>query len=122
MPKIKQAPPRRRDTELSGFCPRYHQAVELIGRRWTGAIVRSLLSGKRRFNEIADIVPGISGRLLTERLHELEDAGIVQREVDGGPPVRVDYSLTKAGTELDATVRALAGWAERWIPLDRKKS
>lgn len=113
---------RQRDAQLSGFCPRYHRAVELIGRRWTGAIVRSLLSGKRRFSEIADLVPGISGRLLSERLQELEAAGIVRREVAGGPPVRVDYTLTTAGTELDATVHALATWAERWIPLNRKKT
>lgn len=101
---------------MSGFCPRYHRAVELIGRRWAGAIIRSLLSGKRRFSEIADMVPGISGRLLAERLRELEKAGIVSREVDGGPPVRVEYALTESGGQLDVTVRALAEWAERWIP------
>jgi DNA-binding HxlR family transcriptional regulator len=102
---------------LDGFCPRYHRAVELIGRRWTGAIIRTLLSGKHRFSEIALAVPGISDRLLAERLRELEDAGIVRRDVDGGPPVRVGYALTESGAELDATVRALAHWAERWIPV-----
>ena len=106
----------RASARLSDFCPRYHRAVELIGRRWAGAIIRTLLSGQRRFSEIAAEVPGISGRLLAERLRELERAGIVQRQVDGGPPVRVGYALTESGAELDATVRALAHWAERWIP------
>ena len=101
---------------LSGFCPRFHRAVELVGRRWTGAIIRSLLSGKRRFNEIAVQVPGVSDRLLAERLRELEEVGIVRRDVECGPPVRVGYTLTEAGTELDGTVRALATWAERWMP------
>jgi len=110
---------------LSGFCPRFHRAVELVGKRWTGAIIRSLLSGKRRFNEIAEQVTGISDRLLAERLRELEETGIVRRDVDCGPPVRVGYSLTEAGTELDGTMRALAAWAERWMaanPRSRKRT
>ena len=110
---------------LSGFCPRFHRAVELVGRRWTGAVIRSLLSGRRRFNEIAEQVPGISDRLLAERLRELEENGIVKRDVECGPPVRVSYTLTQAGTELDGTVRALATWAERWMsasPRSRKRA
>src|SRR5580658_5516671 len=90
---------------LEGFCPRFHRAVELVGRRWTGAIIRLLLGGPRRFNEIAGEVPGISDRLLAERLRELEDEGIVRRDVACGPPVRVDYELTPSGAELEATVR-----------------
>jgi len=109
----KKSPP------LVGFCPRFHRAVELIGRRWTGAIIRILLSGPRRFNEIGAAVPGLSDRLLCERLRELEDEGIVRREVDPGPPLRVDYALTQRGTELDATIRSLASWAERWFAPDR---
>jgi DNA-binding HxlR family transcriptional regulator len=101
--------------EMGGFCPRYHQAVELVGRRWTGAIIRLLLGGRQRFNEIASAVPGLSDRLLAERLRELEKAGIIRREVAGGRPVRVDYVLTESGAELESTVRALANWAERWI-------
>jgi DNA-binding HxlR family transcriptional regulator len=109
-------------TPLSGFCPRFHRAVELVGRRWTGAIIRSLLVGPKRFSEIAAGVPGISDRLLSERLRELEETGIVRRDVDGGPPVRVDYTLTESGAELDATVSALAAWAERWMPATTRKS
>jgi DNA-binding HxlR family transcriptional regulator len=108
----------RGQAALSGFCPRFHCAVELIGRRWTGAILRAIMAGQNRFSEIAAQVPGISGRLLSQRLRELEDVGIVSRSVDGGRPILVAYMLTKSGTELDATMRALADWAERWIPAD----
>ena len=78
----------------SELCPRYHRAVELIGRRWTGAIVRTLMSGPHRFNELLAAVPGVSDRLLTERLRELESADVVAREVVPESPVRVIYRLT----------------------------
>ena len=97
------------------FCPRFHKAVELVGGRWTGAIIRMLLGGSKRFNELTASIPGLSGKLLSLRLRELEEAGVVRRDVECGPPVRVAYSLTEAGAELDATVQALAHWAERWV-------
>lgn len=97
------------------FCPRFHKAIELVGRRWTGAIVRVLLGGPRRFNELLAAVPGMSDRLLTERLRELEAENLIRRDVQPGSPVRVVYSLTCAGAELQAALDALAQWAERWI-------
>ena len=107
---------------LSNFCPRFHRAIELVGRRWTGAIIRTLLSGPRRFNEIATDVPGLSDRLLTERLRELECQGVLRRVVDTGSPIRVAYELTEAGEELDATIRALSTWAERWVEMPQGES
>jgi DNA-binding HxlR family transcriptional regulator len=97
------------------LCPRFHRAVELIGRRWTGALIRILLPGPKRFNELVAAVPGISDRLLTERLRELEAEQIVRREVQGGSPVRVVYELTPRGRELRESLDALGRWAERWI-------
>lgn len=99
-------------TEL---CPRYHRAVELIGKRWTGAIVRSLMGGPRRFNELLAAIPGISDRLLTERLRELEAEAVVRREVRPESPVRVIYELTECGRELGPALDEIARWAERWI-------
>jgi DNA-binding HxlR family transcriptional regulator len=99
----------------SSLCPRFHRAVELIGRRWTGAIIRVLLPGARRFNELLGAVPGISDRLLTERLRELEGAGIIRREVHSGSPVRVQYELTDSGRELREALDAVGRWAERWV-------
>jgi DNA-binding HxlR family transcriptional regulator len=99
----------------AALCPRFHQAIELIGRRWTGAIIRILLPGPRRFNEILSAVPGISDRLLTERLRELEVADIIRREVCATSPVRVVYHLTTRGRQLEEPLDALGRWAERWI-------
>jgi DNA-binding HxlR family transcriptional regulator len=108
---------KSRNTSLSAFCPRFHRAVELIGRRWTGAVIRTLCTGPQGFNELLSTIPGLSDRLLTERLRELEREKIVHREVLAGPPVRVQYSLTDRGAQLEPTIRALATWAERWIAL-----
>jgi DNA-binding HxlR family transcriptional regulator len=102
------------DVRDHAFCPRFHEAVELIGRRWTGAIVRVLLGGPHRFSELVTAVPGISERLLAQRLRELEASGIVVRRVIPGPPVGVEYELTRAGHDLEAVVTAVATWAHRW--------
>lgn len=101
-------------TEL---CPRFHRAVELVGRRWTGAIVRTLMSGPHRFNELLAAIPGISDRLLTERLRELEAAEVVRREVRPESPVRVTYELTQCGAELEPALIEIERWASRWIHL-----
>jgi len=100
------------------LCPRFHIAIELVGKRWTGAIVRTLIAGPRRFNELLARVTGISDRLLSERLRELEAAGIVRRDVDAGPPVRVAYELTCSGHELEPAMCALEVWAEKWVALE----
>jgi DNA-binding HxlR family transcriptional regulator len=102
--------------QLASFCPRYHRAVELVGRRWTGAIVRVLLQGKARYHELRDAIPDISDRMLSERLRELEQEGVIERVVVPETPVRVEYKLTEKGQALEPVVRAIAEWAERWIP------
>lgn len=99
---------------LAPFCPAYSHAMEIIGRRWTGAIIRSMLTGATRYSEIVAAVPGLSDRLLSERLKELEQEGIVERRVTPSTPVRVDYSLTEKGRALGGVVREVAQWAERW--------
>jgi|SRR5579875_661539 len=102
--------------QLSAFCPRYHHAVELIGRRWTGAILRALLAGVDRFSDLAHAIPGLSDRMLSERLKELEAEGIVERIVIPETPVRIEYHLTKKGRALSSVIDALANWAETWLP------
>lgn len=105
------------DAGTGGCCPQYHQAVELIGRRWTGAIVAVLLGedGPLRFTEIRAAVPGLSDRVLSQRLRELEAEQLVEREVHAGPPVRVAYALTGKGRDLAPVVRALERWGQRWM-------
>ncbi len=100
------------------LCPRFHRAVELIGKRWTGAIISVLLNGPRRFSELLSAIPGISDRLLTERLRELENEKLIARHVESGSPVRVAYELTCAGAELKQPMDSLGRWAEKWIGLE----
>jgi DNA-binding HxlR family transcriptional regulator len=102
--------------QLESFCPRYHHAVELVGRRWTGALIRVLLRGRARYHELRDEIPAISDRMLSERLRELEQEGVIERVVVPETPVRVEYELTEKGRALDPVVRAIAKWAERWVP------
>lgn len=99
----------------SSFCPLYHQAVELIGRRWTGAILRSMLSGATRFSDITASIPSLSDRLLSERLKELELHGIVTRTVIPQTPVRIEYRLTEKGRALSDVVEAISIWGEAWL-------
>ena len=108
---------------LSAFCPTYHRAIELIGRRWTGVILRAMLSGEGRFSDIATAVPGLSDRLLSERLKELEAEGIVTRTVVPTTPVRVDYALTEKGLALNEVIISISAWAECWlVPADQSAS
>lgn len=102
---------------LNPLCPRYHQAVELLGRRWAGAIVRVLLDGPRRYNEMRGVIPEISDRMLSERLRELEEAGVLIRRVLPEAPVRVEYELTDKGRALEGAIDAIGKWAEQWIAL-----
>jgi DNA-binding HxlR family transcriptional regulator len=96
-------------------CSAYHRAVELIGKRWTGAIVFVLLDGPLRFSEVKVLVPDLSDRLLSERMKELEAEGIVERHVIDATPVRVEYSLTVKGRALEPAVRSLKVWARSWL-------
>ena len=100
--------------ERPACCALYHQAIELIGKRWTGAILLVLMDGPLHFSEIRALVPDISDRLLSERLKELEAEAIVERRVIDGAPVRVEYSLTEKGAALEPVVRSLKSWAHEW--------
>lgn len=104
----------------SHFCPRFHKAVELVGRRWTGAILREMLAGASRFTDIRDAIPDLSDRMLSERLKELECEGVVEREVHPETPVRVEYRLTEKGRALEAVIGAVGEWAENWVEAERE--
>ena len=99
---------------LAAYCPAYTRAIEIIGKRWTGAILRSMLAGTSRFSEMLAQVPGLSDRLLSERLKELEAEGIVERRVTPSTPVRIEYVLTEKGQGLGAVVHSVAEWASAW--------
>ena len=96
------------------LCARFHRASELIGRRWTGAIIFCLLKSTCRFATLRDAIPDITDRMLSDRLQELEQEGIVQRTVIPDMPVRVEYALTRKGRALGTAVDAIAAWAHKW--------
>ena len=103
-------------------CSKFHRASELIGRRWTGAILFVLLKDTCRFATLRDAIPGITDRMLSERLQELEEEGLVARTVVPDIPVRVEYSVTKKGRELAAAIDAISGWAEKWMQASSEPS
>lgn len=100
------------------LCTKFHRASELIGRRWTGAIIYVLLRAPCRFATLRGAIPDITDRMLSERLQELEQEEIVARSVFPETPVRVEYSLTKKGRALADSVDAISMWADEWIELE----
>jgi DNA-binding HxlR family transcriptional regulator len=109
-----ETPPAAHLEGLTSFCPEFHGAVELIGRRWTGAILRAMMSGVNRFSDLSATIPGLSDKMLSERLKELELRGIVLRRVTPETPVRIEYELTEKGRDLQDVVQAIADWTGRW--------
>jgi DNA-binding HxlR family transcriptional regulator len=114
-PDLIAATPSDPDHDPARVCAVYHQAIELIGKRWTGAILSILMRGPVRFHSLVSAVPGMSERLCADRLRELETAGLVSRRVLPGPPVGVEYTLTEAGRDLNEALGALGKWAHRWL-------
>jgi Predicted transcriptional regulators len=96
------------------MCPRFENAFELLGKRWTGLIIRTLLSGHNRFSDIEEAIPNMSARMLTERFKELEKEGIILRKVYPETPVRIEYELTEKGRALQSVMDEIQKWAEKW--------
>ena len=103
---------------MDAFCPFYQHAVELIGGRWTGSILRALVTGVYRFSDLRATIPGLGDRMLSERLKELEAEGLITRRVIPDTPVRIEYLLTDKGTSLGNVMLTIAAWAELWVVLD----
>jgi DNA-binding HxlR family transcriptional regulator len=99
-------------------CARFHRAVELIGSRWTGAIISTLLQGKTRYAALKAAIPDLTDRMLSERLRSLEAEDLVTRWVIADTPVRVEYELTDKGRALESALHEISAWADRWISVD----
>ena len=112
---------KHRSTHPPELCSRFHRASELIGRRWTGAIIFVLLKSRCRFATLRDAIPDITDRMLSDRLQELEQEGILERTVIPETPVRVEYALTKKGRALGSAVDAIADWAHKWTGLEAEE-
>jgi DNA-binding HxlR family transcriptional regulator len=102
MPKNKEA------------CPT-ETALDVIGGKWKGMILFYLCSDTRRFNELMRLIPGITQRMLTKQLRDLEAHGIVHREIYPQIPPKVEYSLTSMGRTLEPTIKALEKWGKGYL-------
>ena len=102
---------------MSGMelCPKFEKAFQLLGKKWNGLIIRSLMDGPKRFSDIKALIPELSDRMLTERFKELEAEEIVIRKVYPDIPVRIEYSLSDKGRDLKASMDNIQQWAEKWI-------
>lgn len=96
------------------LCPRYTRAMEILGKRWNGLVLRALLGAPLRFSAMTTMIAGISDRMLSERLKELEAEGLVIRQVYPETPVRIEYSLTAKGEDLAEVLDAIQRWADKW--------
>lgn len=96
------------------MCPRFEKAFELLGKRWTGLIIRTLLNGQNRFSDIEEAIPNMSARMLAERFKDLEKEGIIMRKVYPETPVRIEYQLTEKGKALQSAMDEIQKWAEEW--------
>ncbi|NEU32213.1 helix-turn-helix transcriptional regulator [bacterium LRH843] len=96
------------------ICPRFENAMSLLSQKWTGLIIYQLLSGSQRFCNIESSI-GLSGRVLSERLKDLENEGIVKRDVFPETPVRIEYSLTDKGIAMEPLMREIEKWSQDWL-------
>lgn len=96
------------------FCP-VTATSRLIGKKWQPVIIERLMSGPKRFGEIRALIPGLSAKVLSDSLEQLERAGIVRRTVEAKRPVRIHYSLTDRGADLEAVIRSMKTWGDRWL-------
>jgi DNA-binding HxlR family transcriptional regulator len=104
-------------SDVHPVCARFHAAIELIGAKWSGAVLQALFTGSHRFADIRAAIPGVSDMMLTRRLRELEAAGLVERRVIPLSPVHVEYHLTQMGREAGPVLEAVIAWSHKWIPL-----
>ncbi|KAB2493655.1 winged helix-turn-helix transcriptional regulator [Priestia endophytica] len=100
--------------DKSLICPRFEKAMSILSQRWTGLVIYQLLTGPQRFCHIESSI-GISGRVLSERLKDLEHEGIVKREVFPETPVRIEYSLTEKGAALEPLMNEIEKWSQNWL-------
>lgn len=101
--------------DYSRMCPKYESAAELLGKKWTGLIVRVLMGGPKRFKDIKEQIPDMSDKMLTDRMKELESLGIVKRTVYPEMPVRIEYDLTEKGRDLEEVTNSIQHWGDKWM-------
>lgn len=106
-----------KDQDFS-MCPRFETAFSVLGKRWNGLIIYSLMNGPKRFKDISHIIPSMSDKMLSERMKDLENEGILERHVYPETPVRIEYELTEKGKALQPVMDQVQHWAAQWVELD----
>ncbi|MFD2117674.1 winged helix-turn-helix transcriptional regulator [Paenibacillus yanchengensis] len=101
--------------DYTTMCPKYEAAADILGKKWTGRIIRVLLGGPKRFKDIKEQIPEMSDKMLTDRMKELECQGIVKRQVYPEMPVRIEYELTEKGNALEPVIESIQEWGEHWL-------
>jgi DNA-binding HxlR family transcriptional regulator len=101
--------------DYSKMCPKYESAAEILGKKWTGLIIRVLLGGPKRFKDIKEQIPDMSDKMLTDRMKELEAFEILTRTVYPEMPVRIEYELTEKGKNLEEVILSIQSWGENWM-------
>ena len=96
------------------LCPKMEATLELLGKKWIALIVFALFKGSNKFSDIEKFIPGLSARMLSERLKELEKKEIIIKNVYPETPVRIEYTLSQKGIELTDTFNAIGEWADNW--------
>ncbi|MDX6311942.1 MAG: hypothetical protein QOF44_1406 [Streptomyces sp.] len=109
-------------TDVHPVCVRFHAAIEMIGTRWSGAVLRALFTGQHRYAQIKAAVPGVSDTMLAQRLRALQEQELIERRVLSTTPVQVEYHLTQRGLELEPVLEAIITWSHKWIPLPEETS
>lgn len=113
-------PTEPQDREDRVYCP-VRASLNLLQQKWTLHIVDQLLSGKKRFNELAHALGGVNSRTLSERLKALEREGLLRRQILSSIPPWVEYELTDKGRSLQPVIRGLATWGRTWMPKPASK-
>ncbi|RUS45932.1 helix-turn-helix domain-containing protein [Cohnella sp. AR92] len=101
--------------DYTKMCSKYESAAELLGKKWTGLIIRVMMGGPKRFKEIKEQIPDMSDKMLTDRMKELESHGVVKRTVYPEMPVRIEYELTDKGRDLEGVTNSIQAWGEKWL-------
>lgn len=101
------------------ICPKFEKAISLLSQRWTALVIYQLLSGSQRFSEIQSAI-GISGKVLSDRLKELEHHEVIKREVIPETPVVIEYSLTEKGQSIEPILRTIENWSQQWVKSESK--
>ncbi|TJY39763.1 helix-turn-helix transcriptional regulator [Cohnella pontilimi] len=101
--------------DFTRMCPKYEAAADLLGKKWTGLIIRVLMGGPKRFKDMKEQIPDMSDKMLTDRMKELESLGVVKRSVYPEMPVRIEYELTDKGKDLQEVIESIQDWGDKWM-------